>query len=442
MDRFLTKISDYIDSHCPIDKQSLHLVALSGGADSVCLLLALRQLGYRVEAAHCNFHLRGDESDRDEEFCRSLCQECGIKLHLVHFDTREFASLRHVSIEMAARDLRYDWFRRLAHDIGAADICVGHHLEDSAETVILNLIRGTGIHGLAGISPFANGVARPMLSCSRKEIEEYLNRIGQSYVTDSSNLEDEAQRNKIRLSVLPILRSINPSASENISRTADYVRQACKVFDSAIEQSVARVFSDDRIDVSLLKKEIAPEYVLFSILSKYSFSSAQIDEIFSRIDSQDTLEWKSKTHQLLLSRGMLIIEEVDDESFHEMIIPEPGRYVCSEGCIFEVSIEDCGEDYTPSRNPDEVTLDADKMSFPLLLRRVKEGDRFVPYGMRGTRLLSDFLTDNHKNLFEKRRQLIVADGEGRIAWVVGMRTDNRFAVDDATKRVARIKFRA
>ena len=230
---------------CPLDRDALHLVALSGGADSVALLLSLRALGYRVEAAHCNFHLRGEESDRDEAFCKLLCESKEVKLHLAHFDTRAFASLRRMSIEMAARELRYDWFRRLAHDIGAADICVGHHLEDSAETVILNLVRGTGIHGLAGIQPLNDGVARPMLGCTRKEIEEYLRRVGQNYVVDSTNMEEDAQRNKIRLSVVPLLCSINTAAQNNIARTAEYVGEACRVFDSAIEQSVERIETRD-----------------------------------------------------------------------------------------------------------------------------------------------------------------------------------------------------
>ena len=438
MDRFLKKISDYIAVKCPLDRDVLHLVALSGGADSVALLLSLRALGYRVEAAHCNFHLRGEESDRDEAFCKLLCESKEVKLHLAHFDTRAFASLRRMSIEMVARELRYDWFRRLAHDIGAADICVGHHLEDSAETVILNLVRGTGIHGLAGIQPLNDGVARPMLGCTRKEIEEYLRRVGQNYVVDSTNMEEDAQRNKIRLSVVPLLCSINTAAQNNIARTAEYVGEACRVFDSAIEQSVERIFVDGKINVSDLKQEISPEYVLYTILSRHSFSSAQAEDVFSRIDSSDTLEWQSPTHQLLLSRGVLILEEREKAPFADMKIPMEGRYVSQNGEVVAVSFEEVTAGFRASRLPFEATLDAEKVRFPLTLRRVADGDRFVPYGMRGSRLISDFLTDRRLNLFEKRRQLVLVDGEGRIVWVVGLRTDNRFAVTKATKRVVRI----
>ena len=204
-----------------VDKEKKYIVALSGGADSVCLLLKMLDEGRHVEAAHCNFHLRGAESDRDESFVVSLCSRLGVTLHRAHFDTREYASLHKVSIEMAARTLRYDYFEKLRIDIGAEAILVAHHRDDNVETVLMNMVRGTGIRGVAGIRPRNGHILRPLLDMSRSDIEAYLRERGETYVTDSTNLEDEATRNKFRLNVVPLLRTINPRASENIHQPLD-----------------------------------------------------------------------------------------------------------------------------------------------------------------------------------------------------------------------------
>ena len=196
------------------------LVALSGGADSVCLLMICKRLNLNVEAVHCNFRLRGEESDRDEKFCEGLCEREGVPFHRVHFDTRTYAELHGVSIEMAARELRYDYFEQLRRSIQADAILVAHHRDDSVETVLMNLVRGTGIHGLQGIKPKNGNILRPLLCVGRKDIEEWLHTLGQDYVTDSTNLEDDVVRNKIRLNVIPLLQEINPSVSDNISLTA------------------------------------------------------------------------------------------------------------------------------------------------------------------------------------------------------------------------------
>ena len=208
-DPFLFKVDRSIMANALMQKDLLYLVALSGGADSVALLLSLKRLGFNVEAVHCNFHLRGEESDRDEKYCRNLCNNEGVRLHVVHFDTISYASLHKQSIEMAARNLRYSYFRQLASDIGAAGICVGHHIEDSVETLLINLIRGTGINGLTGIGMRNGIILRPLLEVTRQEIEEFLKKQGVSYVTDSTNLVDDVTRNRIRLNIMPLIREIN-----------------------------------------------------------------------------------------------------------------------------------------------------------------------------------------------------------------------------------------
>ena len=206
------------------------LVALSGGADSVALLCLLQTLGYECEAAHCNFHLRGEESDRDETFVRQLCTKRQVPLHTVHFDTLRTAEERHISIEMAARELRYEWFEKIRTKSNANVIAVAHHQDDSVETLLLNLIRGTGINGLRGIRSKNGHIVRPLLCLDRNEIINYLNRIGQDYVTDSTNLQDEYTRNKIRLNLLPMMQEINPSVKESILNTAEHLNEASAIY--------------------------------------------------------------------------------------------------------------------------------------------------------------------------------------------------------------------
>ena len=213
-------VSDYIAAHKLLAPYGKYLVALSGGADSVALLLVLCRLGYSIEAVHCNFHLRGDESDRDEHFVTNLCLRLGVVLHKVHFDTREYAAVRKQSIELAARNLRYGYFEQLRSDIGADGICVAHHRDDLVETVLMNIVRGTGIHGMVGIRPRNGYILRPLLCIGRSDIEHFLAEQHQDYVTDSTNLEDDATRNVFRHHVVPLLQSINPAAVENIAGTA------------------------------------------------------------------------------------------------------------------------------------------------------------------------------------------------------------------------------
>lgn len=437
--RFTTRVAAFIAGRKLLDRGGTYIVALSGGADSVTLALVLRQLGYQVEAAHCNFRLRGEESDRDEEFCRLFCAENNIELHVVHFDTKEFARLHKISIEMAARKLRYAYFEQLRKDIGAADICVAHHGDDTVETVLMNLIRGTGIHGLTGIAPRNGHIVRPLLCVFRHEIETVLNEAGQSYVTDSTNLEDDVVRNKIRLNLLPMMRQINPSVSESISATAERISDAAKVFDAVIETAVGRVserFDDGSATVLLdaLSRETAPEYVLFSILKDYSFTPSQVMTVFRSLHSESGREFTSSTHQLLVDRGKLIIEPLEAKPLSPMKVPEPGTYVVG-GTLrlrFEVVSADI---FKLDKSPLCACLDASRVLFPLTVRTAKQGDRFIPFGMKGSKLVSDYLTDRKKTLFEKRRQLVIEDASGRIAWLVAERPDNRFRLTDKTRRV-------
>lgn len=435
------KVSDFIAKHQLLSPDDLHLVALSGGADSVALLLILQQLGYRIEAAHCNFHLRGDESDCDEEFVKSLCEKQKIKLHLIHFDTKEYALLHQVSIEMAARELRYGYFRQLCQDIGAASVCVAHHRDDAVETLLMNLLRGSGIHGLTGIRPKNELIVRPLLCVSREEIEYYLHSIGQDYVTDSTNLKDDVVRNKIRLRVLPLLKEMNPSASDNIIRTAFYLSEAEKVFDHSIAEQKASILQDSqdgfpqKISIPSLMQLPSPEYFLQEWLVPYGFNATQVEQIYANLVGESGREFLSQSHTLVIDRDSLVLEPCH-ASMKTMKIPEEGLYRYSENIRFDIKRT---KDITISKIDDCVTIDASLVQFPLTIRPIQTGDRFCPFGMEGHRLVSDFLTDLKLSILEKRRQLVITDRDGQIIWLVGLRIDNRFRVTEQTKEILSLR---
>lgn len=444
-----TKVSSFIRQEQLLHPDGRYLVAVSGGADSVCLLLILHQLGYHVEAVHCNFMLRGEESLRDEQFVKDLCEKLSIRIYLTVFDTRTYAQLHKVSIEMAARQLRYAYFEQLRQDIGADDICVAHHKDDAVETILLNLTRGTGIHGLQGIQPRRGNIVRPLLCVGRKEIVAWLRKQQQPFVTDSTNLVPDIARNHLRLCVIPALHEITPAASDNILSTARRLAEASKVYDHATRQVLDRLLqtesealtpctSANRIDTTALLAEPSPESLLFEWLHPLGFSAATIESIHAAMPHLKTGNvWQSATHQLYSHQGCLVVTPLTAER-PTLRIPEHGLYVYDDNHRLRVEQR---EDSVIVRN-DAMTccLDAAKVSFPLTLRPIHQGDRFQPFGMRGTKLVSDFLTDRQLSAVERQRQLVVTDANGVILWLVAFRPDGRFCVSESTRQTLFLHF--
>ncbi len=421
------KVEKYIRKHKLIEINKLYVIALSGGADSVSLLLLLHKHGYNLHAAHCNFRLRGEESDRDEQFCEALCQRLNVPFHRAHFDTTTYANLHKVSIEMAARELRYGWFEQLRKDISADGICVAHHRDDSVETVLLNLMRGTGLRGLTGIRPRNGFVLRPLLCVSRDEVVEYLKEIGQDFVTDSTNLEDDVQRNKVRLQLLPMMKEINPAVVGNISRTAENLLEAQNVLDSILDN----IKSNKTLELRELNKFYSIEYLIYEWAKQYGFNGSQVDQIM--IAETGSLFSSQQGYDLLVDRERLLVEP-SMKPLKKMVIPEEGIYVMEDGVKVSVKREPA----RVSTVADCATLDMERVKFPLIVRRVEEGDWMVPYGMKGRKLLSDLMTDKKMTLFEKRRQLVVVDAKDDVLWLVEQRTDNRYSVTSSTKEVLTI----
>ena len=424
----LSKVKDYIKKHKLLSLSDLYIVALSGGADSVALLLLLDEMGYKVHALHCNFHLRGEESDRDERFCEDLCLKKNIPFHRIHFDTLMYAETHKISVEMAARELRYRYFEQLRKDIGAEGICVAHHQDDTVETVLLNLVRGTGLRGLTGIQPRNGAILRPLLCVTRTEIEAYLATKQQDYVTDSTNLETDFVRNKIRLQVIPLLRQLNPAVSENIVRTAEHLTEAQKVLDAVVDTYKG----SNQLDLCALQQVGSAEYIVFEWLKQYGFNGSQVQQVISA--ETGSICSSPTGYEVLKDRGRLLVEPTI-MAFTPIRIPEEGTYVLPDDRRLNVR----RSNPFVSKDSHEATLDARQVRFPLTVRRVEEGDWMIPYGMTGRKLLSDLMTDLKMSLFDRRRQLVVVDAQGAVVWAIGLRTDHRCRVTDATQEVIAIK---
>lgn len=427
---FKKKVQSYINRNLLILPGQKVIVALSGGPDSVALLRVLLALRYNVVAAHCNFHLRGIESDRDEEFVRNLCNKLHVSLYVKSFETTDYANKNHISIEMAARKLRYNWFGILRTETNADVIAVAHHRDDSVETILLNLIRGTGINGLRGIQAKNGYIVRPLLEICRDEILTYLNELHQDYVTDSTNLIDEVKRNIVRLDIMPILRNINPSVSDAIMNTASYLSDVAKVYNVAIREAKRRVLLKDEenekvIDIVKLQNEISPSSILFEILFPLGFNSEQIKGIYQNLDGQAGKRFSSTKWDLIRDRTELIALNKSNQ----VIVPQVDIKIINRDADFQIN-----------KDKRLAYLDADKLHLPLTIRHWENGDKFVPFGMKGKKNVSDYLTDRKFSLFQKQHQFVVCSGSD-IVWLVEERIDNRYCVTKETHRVAIVRLK-
>ena len=419
---FKRDVEKFIDQKSLFERCDKVLVALSGGADSVALLRVLHALGYQCECAHCNFHLRGEESNRDEAFVQQLCQKFDIPLHVTHFDTTDYAHTKRISIEMAARELRYQWFETLRQSIGAKVIAVAHHRDDSVETFLLNLIRGTGINGLKGIAPKNGYVVRPLLQESRENILDYLQHLNQDYVTDSTNLQDEYMRNKIRLNLLPLMKELNPSVSESIAATTERLADAALIYNKEREMAIQRVMKGEKvISISALLDETAPSSLLFELLHPYGFNSSQIKDIYQSLFGQSGRRFHSSQWEVLRDRDSLILHSFSGEETDH--VPPTLTY----------ETVDITPEFIILRDKHIACLDADKVTLPLTVRKWQVGDKFTPLGMKGKKNVSDYLTDRKFTLFQKEHQYVACQGD-KIVWLIGERIDNAYRIDADSKR--------
>ena len=422
-------VSKFIDEKSLCKSDNKLLVAISGGADSVALFLCLKELGYDIELAHCNFNLRGDESDNDEKFVKKLADKFGIRLHLKSFDTQKYADENKVSIQMAARDLRYKWFNELLVDNNLNYIAVGHHKNDDVETFFINLTRGSGLKGLLGIKAKNNNIIRPLLCVSRLEIEAYLSAVKQSFREDSSNKSVKYLRNKIRYELIPLLTEMNPNIQETISNEIEIFEGVFQVFKEQIERKRKEILKNEifKLKITDLQKLNPLNIYLYEFLNPYGFS--EVNQIIKALNTQSGKQFFSKTYQLNIDREYILISKISKENVSFEILEN--QHKISTPFAMELSKS---TDRKVAKDRVKAKLDFDKLQFPLVLRKWKKGDKFIPLGMQTFKKLSDFFIDKKYSLIAKQQQWILCSADD-IIWIVGDRIDDRFKITTQTKNV-------
>ncbi|MDR3187924.1 MAG: tRNA lysidine(34) synthetase TilS [Prevotellaceae bacterium] len=453
----LQQLKSYIAGNRLLEATDAVLAAVSGGVDSMTLLHLLPAAGYRVGAAHCNFQLRGEESDGDEGLVREYCNKQSIPLFVARFDTQRYAAENGISIQMAARELRYAWFEQVAAAQGFDKIAIAHNANDEVETFFLNLARGTGLRGLSGMAAAQGRIVRPLLFAPRANIAQYAREHDLRFREDSSNGQVKYARNRIRIEVIPELTKVNPAFLStmrgNMERLGAAQRLVEGLTDSLRKKACTKTGSALHIKISALPED-QRECWLFELLYEYGFSGATVSDVAAALGGNSGKIFYSPTHALLKNRDTLIVtprkkaampanapttEESmrPDSQRHEVLLPEDGlaaRKVELGGMVF--SFEALNSLNIPLNQGNRVALlDYDALQFPLKLRPWRAGDRFVPLGMAGEKKLSDFFIDVKLNLFEKHTQLLLCSANGDIAWVVGQRIDNRYRVTEKTTRI-------
>ena len=431
----LSTVQAYIAQHQLLRPAAPVIVGLSSGADSVALLHILTRLGYPCVAAHCNFHLRNDESDADADFARQTAEALGLPFRRIDFDTADYAHQNGVSTEMAARTLRYEWFETLRRELGAEAIAVAHHRDDNVETILLNLIRGTGLSGLCGMRPRNGHIVRPLLSVDRHQIVRWLADRHIPFRTDSSNASDVYRRNFVRLRLLPLMEQLNPSVRDAILRMAGHLTDVEAIYRNAIDSHRAHLIdADGRISIDALLRTPSPQAVLFELLTPYGFTPSQCADIARALSGESGRSFVAPGGRwhLLKDRLHLILYPADEVSADAFTLTLGSELTAPIRLSLEERIVD--EAFTISRSPHVATFDADRVALPLTLRRWRAGDHFVPFGMTGRKKLSDYFTDHKFSLLRKASTWILCDASGAILWIVGERTDNRFRITPSTRR--------
>ena len=431
----LHKIEEYINKHDLIDEKRPILVGLSGGADSVALLAILVRLGYDCIALHCNFHLRGEESMRDELFAKAFAEKLNVPFYKMDFDTKEYAASNHLSIEMAARDLRYAWFREMVKQLGAQGIAVAHHRDDNAETLLINLIRGTGIRGAGGIRPKHNGVIRPLLAIGKEDILDWLADQKLTYVTDSTNKEDDYTRNFIRLNVLPLLEKINPSVKKTLARSAEHLSAVETIYLHSIEKAKENLLeTPNQININQLLSCPSPATILYEILYDFNFSRTVSEEVFLSLGKESGKQFFSPTHLLLKDRTHLFLSPIKEEAEKENFVLHSEADFAKLPFVLSIESKIVDKDFKIEKSKNCAYLDKSKVVFPLQIRHWKHGDTFVPFGMKGKKKVSDYFSDRKYSLLQKEKSLLLCNKD-HILWIIGERTDNRYRITEQTKEV-------
>lgn len=434
-----------VDNHL-INKGDRILVALSGGVDSMVLAELLRRCGYDIAFAHCNFHLRGKESDGDEQFVREYADRVGVKLFVRQFDTMDYVENNKISVEMAARELRYAWFNGLInaneHSNGTDGshpsnnswihlrfdkLALAHHADDQIETFIINLLRGSGIKGLKAMQPCNGMYIRPLLWASREEIKNFAVENGIQWREDSTNSDTVYLRNKIRHELMPVFDSIKPEAREKILESVNHLAAENKLYRELIKEKLSQIEKIDGVLHSINKRHFDKQ-LLFEWIRQFGFSFSQCESIFASFNGEPGKEFYSSEYQLVIEKETIDIFPIDLERTRPALSQQAEIHPVQTRPALSLITD----------NPNIAQLDYDTLKLPLKPRHWQQGDRFHPLGMRGSKLVSDFFNDNGFTTFQKKTTLILTDSKGEIVWIVGHRIDDRFKITEKTKTIYQI----
>lgn len=432
-----TKFQNHINENFPFLKEKKLLLATSGGIDSMVLLHLCYQLELDIRVAHCNFQLRGDESDEDVDFVKSQTEKLKIPIFIKKFDTKSFAQQQKSSIQVVARNLRYDWFNTLLINNDYDYILTAHHLDDSLETFLINFIRGSGLDGFTGIPEQNRTIVRPLLPFSRTEIEIFAKENNVEWREDSSNASDNYLRNKLRHDVIPILKELNPSLLHSFENTISNLQQAKSLVDDASRIVYRKVVTDinfqKRINLTELIKMPNYHSYLYQWLAPLGFSDW--DSINDLVVAQSGKQVFSETHVVLKDRNELILIPKQNEI-------EPSNFLISKNqreIKFPLNISFFNVDYISVNTTNTIFVDEDKLQFPLEIRKWQEGDWFYPSGMNGKKKLSKFFKDEKFSLLDKSSTWLLCS-ENQIVWVIGKRVDERFKVTEQTTKILKINY--
>lgn len=430
----IRKIDKYIGNNNLLQLNDKVIVGFSGGADSIALLHVLTRLDYACIAAHCNFHLRGEESDRDEAFAQEEAKKLNIPFYKKDFDTTAYAKQSRLSIEMAARELRYQWFEELRKDLKAQVIAVAHHQDDSIETFLLNVIRGTGIRGLTGIRPKNNVIIRPMLAVNRCEITQWLTKQKIDYQTDSTNLSDEYTRNFIRLRILPLLKELNPAVGEAILRTSGHLFDLEKLYLTWVEEERTKLIdTQKRISISQLLKSAAPQSLLYELIKPYGFTSPLSDSVFESLQKQSgkIFDAPDSGYRIVKDRDFLLLTTQKEKN--DVCYTVNANDTLTYPIHLKTHTEEINNSSEILKKKTVAFLDFDQLTFPLIIRTWNKGDWFIPFGMKGRKKLSDYFSDRKFSRIQKDQTWLLCSGSD-IVWIIGERIDERYQIKNTTKR--------
>ena len=436
LDQFKTYIN-----RCGIIADGDHLIlALSGGIDSMVLADLFMKTKANFVVAHCNFHLRSEESDGDEKFVRDFAEKHGIQCFVKHFETEKYAEENGISIEMAARDLRYAWFEELRQQLGYDKTAVAHHADDQAETFFINLLRGAGLRGLKGMLPQNGVIIRPLLWASRGQIHQYAVENQILWREDHTNAENVYLRNKIRNQLLPAFDELHPEARQGLYKSLEHLASENELYRELLKEKLSKIVAHD----DGVQKAKVPELVegpisfqlLFEWLRQYNFNTDQCRFIYEAMETGIGNKYYSPTHQLVIGRNELQLSEIKPVDDEEIQI-EMGEEEIVSPIHLRFSQFEKNADFNIDKSSEVAMLDADKIHFPLTLRHWRHGDRFHPLGMNGSKLLSDFFVDQKFTEVQKKNVFLLVSVENQILWVVGHRIDDRFKVTSETKSVYR-----